>query len=142
MQRFHVTLELWLTLDDDDPLIRLPHDKLEAEIVRLVRQEGYEPELTNGIAFAVTEAEAEPVTCGDGSCLLCGAPAEGDWCDDHAAKPDPERERARERLRGLSKAEREAMLPEAVRPTPEPCPCDCNSGGFCGGCGHAGCGGR
>lgn len=23
-----------------------------------------------------------------------------------------------------------------------PCPCPCNSGGFCGGCGHAGCGGR
>jgi len=23
-----------------------------------------------------------------------------------------------------------------------PCSCDCNSGGFCGGCGHAGCGGR
>lgn len=23
-----------------------------------------------------------------------------------------------------------------------PCPCDCNTGGFCGGCGHAGCGGR
>lgn len=22
------------------------------------------------------------------------------------------------------------------------CPCVCNSGGFCGGCGHAGCGGR
>ncbi|MET9085512.1 hypothetical protein ABZX77_27115 [Streptomyces sp. NPDC004237] len=22
------------------------------------------------------------------------------------------------------------------------CPCPCNSGGFCGGCGHAGCGGR
>jgi hypothetical protein len=25
---------------------------------------------------------------------------------------------------------------------PGPCPCECNSGGFCGGCGHAGCGGR
>jgi hypothetical protein len=23
-----------------------------------------------------------------------------------------------------------------------PCSCACNSGGFCGGCGHAGCGGR
>ncbi|WP_331773252.1 hypothetical protein OG948_58655 (plasmid) [Embleya sp. NBC_00888] len=23
-----------------------------------------------------------------------------------------------------------------------PCPCVCNHGGFCGGCGHAGCGGR
>ncbi len=22
------------------------------------------------------------------------------------------------------------------------CPCECNSGGWCGGCGHAGCGGR
>ena len=26
--------------------------------------------------------------------------------------------------------------------TTGPCPCACNSGGFCGGCGHAGCGGR
>lgn len=26
--------------------------------------------------------------------------------------------------------------------TVSPCPCECNSGGFCGGCGHAGCGGR
>ena len=60
MQRLHVTLELWLTLDDDDPLLSLPDSALEAEIVRLVRQEGYEPELTNGISFAVTEAEAEP----------------------------------------------------------------------------------
>jgi hypothetical protein len=25
---------------------------------------------------------------------------------------------------------------------PLACPCECNSGGFCGGCGHAGCGGR
>lgn len=23
-----------------------------------------------------------------------------------------------------------------------PCPCECNSGGFCGGCGHNGCGRR
>jgi len=23
----------------------------------------------------------------------------------------------------------------------KPCPCECNSGGFCGGCGHAGCSG-
>lgn len=22
------------------------------------------------------------------------------------------------------------------------CGCECNSGGFCGGCGHSGCGGR
>lgn len=22
------------------------------------------------------------------------------------------------------------------------CPCECNSGGWCGGCGHGGCGGR
>ncbi|WP_107498863.1 hypothetical protein [Actinacidiphila yeochonensis] len=25
---------------------------------------------------------------------------------------------------------------------PLPCPCACNAGGFCGGCGHAGCGAR
>jgi hypothetical protein len=24
----------------------------------------------------------------------------------------------------------------------KPCPCECNYGAFCGGCGHAGCGGR
>jgi hypothetical protein len=29
-----------------------------------------------------------------------------------------------------------------VRRSVPPCPCECNSGGFCGGCGHAGCGGR
>lgn len=27
------------------------------------------------------------------------------------------------------------------RPSP-PCPCVCGTGGFCGGCGHAGCGAR
>jgi hypothetical protein len=32
--------------------------------------------------------------------------------------------------------------PPAGPPWPGPCPCECNSGGFCGGCGHAGCGGR
>lgn len=40
-------------------------------------------------------------------------------------------------------AEQDASAPE--RPSPPavgPCPCACNSGGFCGGCGHAGCGGR
>jgi hypothetical protein len=28
------------------------------------------------------------------------------------------------------------------RPAAGPCPCDCNRGGWCGGCGHAGCGRR
>lgn len=32
--------------------------------------------------------------------------------------------------------------PAVRRRTPGPCPCPCNSGGFCGGCGHAGCGRR
>ncbi|MDQ1024696.1 hypothetical protein QF035_002278 [Streptomyces umbrinus] len=32
--------------------------------------------------------------------------------------------------------------PAARRGVPGRCPCPCNSGGFCGGCGHAGCGGR
>ncbi|MEW1660338.1 hypothetical protein [Streptomyces sp. NPDC093707] len=32
--------------------------------------------------------------------------------------------------------------PSARRHTPIPCPCSCDSGIFCGGCGHAGCGGR
>lgn len=40
-----------------------------------------------------------------------------------------------------------ARLLAKVRTSPRyratgPCPCECNSGGFCGGCGHAGCGGR
>ena len=32
--------------------------------------------------------------------------------------------------------------PVAVKRNPGPCPCACNSGGYCGGCGHAGCGRR
>lgn len=32
--------------------------------------------------------------------------------------------------------------PAPVRRPVGPCPCACNHGGFCGGCGHAGCGGR
>lgn len=37
----------------------------------------------------------------------------------------------------------EARLAAAVREQRRgACPCECNSGGFCGGCGHAGCGGR
>lgn len=37
---------------------------------------------------------------------------------------------------------REAPPPAAgsSRPAAGPCPCVCNRGGFCGGCGHAGCG--
>jgi hypothetical protein len=36
------------------------------------------------------------------------------------------------------------QLPRRAAPQQRigPCPCACNSGGFCGGCGHAGCGGR
>lgn len=32
--------------------------------------------------------------------------------------------------------------PQFTVTDPGPCPCECNQGGFCGGCGHAGCGGR
>ncbi|GCB94688.1 hypothetical protein SALB_07489 [Streptomyces noursei] len=53
-----------------------------------------------------------------------------------------------ERLRLLQAATRHTApiptsqrLPARRRPTGL-CPCPCNSGGFCGGCGHAGCGGR
>ena len=43
-----------------------------------------------------------------------------------------------------------ALTPEqradffAEQPSPGPCPCACNNDppGWCGGCGHAGCGGR
>lgn len=31
---------------------------------------------------------------------------------------------------------------QPTRETSVGCPCSCNNGGFCGGCGHAGCGGR
>jgi hypothetical protein len=33
-------------------------------------------------------------------------------------------------------------MPNARASWPGPCPCECNRGQFCGGCGHAGCGGR
>ncbi|MEU8195317.1 hypothetical protein AB0C10_16200 [Microbispora amethystogenes] len=37
-----------------------------------------------------------------------------------------------------------ARLPQRTRSAawPGPCGCECSSGGFCGGCGHAGCGRR
>jgi hypothetical protein len=49
------------------------------------------------------------------------------------------RDRADEERAQASKARREAML---HHPSNRGCPCACSSGGFCGGCGHAGCGGR
>lgn len=37
----------------------------------------------------------------------------------------------------------EVTVSPPSRPSwPGPCTCVCNSGGFCGGCGHAGCAGR
>jgi hypothetical protein len=41
-------------------------------------------------------------------------------------------------------AQRPAVPPRRATMTARtgPCPCECNRGGFCGGCGHAGCGGR
>lgn len=42
-------------------------------------------------------------------------------------------------LEGRGKAETPS---ERVRRWVGPCSCECNSGGFCGGCGHAGCGRR
>ncbi len=51
-----------------------------------------------------------------------------------------------DRLRILRAATEHSWLPyPTTRPrrrTVSGCPCPCNSGGFCGGCGHAGCGGR
>jgi len=35
-----------------------------------------------------------------------------------------------------------APTPTARHRRKDACPCSCNSGGFCGGCGHAGCGGH
>ncbi len=39
-------------------------------------------------------------------------------------------------------SEREITIPTRSTYRPLACPCACNSGGFCGGCGHAGCGRR
>jgi hypothetical protein len=33
-------------------------------------------------------------------------------------------------------------MPRVMPSWPGPCTCECSRGGFCGGCGHAGCGGR
>lgn len=44
--------------------------------------------------------------------------------------------------RMLSQEEPPTPAAGSSRPAAGPCPCACNSGGFCGGCGHAGCGAR
>jgi hypothetical protein len=35
-----------------------------------------------------------------------------------------------------------AKMHHKPKPRPRGCGCECCRGGFCGGCGHAGCGGR
>lgn len=53
------------------------------------------------------------------------------------------RDREDEEQAQASKARREAMLNHpSSRRRFGGCPCVCQSGGFCGGCGHAGCGRR
>lgn len=45
-------------------------------------------------------------------------------------------------IRRLLSQDAHSPAPGSSRPAAGPCPCACNRGGFCGGCGHAGCGGR
>ena len=45
-------------------------------------------------------------------------------------------------IRRLLSQDAHSPAPGSSRPATGPCPCACNSGGFCGGCGHAGCGAR
>jgi len=61
-------------------------------------------------------------------------------------EPDPRDVELEEREPNIDRAiderrEREGRPPIRRRST-GPCPCECSRGGFCGGCGHAGCGGR
>ena len=41
MKALRVTLELALVVEDDDPMLSMPDYELEAEVLRLVRQEDY-----------------------------------------------------------------------------------------------------
>ncbi|MBT2418069.1 hypothetical protein J7F01_08575 [Streptomyces sp. ISL-22] len=108
---------------------------------------------SSALAWAVAEAAAQllarckiPITAGDPNAAYClqaldrlprtartglltvairytaPAPHGNPPPDEHAPVPGGQ-SAARDRRRGA-------------------CPCPCNSGGFCGGCGHAGCGGR
>jgi hypothetical protein len=45
-------------------------------------------------------------------------------------------------IRRMLSRETPPPVPGTARPHAGPCPCACNNGGFCGGCGHAGCGAR
>ena len=51
--RLTMTFELVLDLPDDDPMLSMPDYELEAEVLRLVRQEDY--------ALTLMTAEAEPI---------------------------------------------------------------------------------
>ena len=51
--RLTITLELVLDLPDDDPLLTMSDAELEAEVLRLVRQEDY--------AVTLVAAEGEPI---------------------------------------------------------------------------------
>lgn len=53
---------------------------------------------------------------------------------------DTDRKYDRTLVRAVERALAERA--DAVATAVGSCPCECNSGGFCGGCGHAGCGRR
>lgn len=63
-----------------------------------------------------------------------------DWGE--CGPPDDLADRAERIARERNRAERAWAARERRARQIGPCPCECNRGGFCGGCGHAGCGGR
>jgi hypothetical protein len=63
------------------------------------------------------------------------------WLDDGEAEYKVTvRRHSRADMAGLK--DPEVLRAALKRYVDGPCPCECNSGGFCGGCGHAGCGRR
>lgn len=81
-------------------------------------------------------ADTRPVSTHE----MCRSEGHGDHLPDQLPIPDclyllraaPDDDHAATAVPGAS----------APKRTAAGCPCVCNSGGFCGGCGHAGCGGR
>jgi len=92
-------------------------------------------------------------------CRACGEHSDWTRADDHGAPPtwDIDHEAATthpgfylwsitrntsELVRFPNRPARSARQPHAPTRDAGPCGCACTSGGFCGGCGHAGCGRR
>jgi hypothetical protein len=111
--------------DIDDAIRRAERDDEPIpawELARIAREYS-EPEPTDAIRLCEEEYVKELAALdSDVPCEWCGEPLRGghpacEWSARHGA------------------------LATALQ-APGPCGCECNHGGFCGGCGHAGCGGR